>query len=107
MKLSDVKVKVDTTELDEAIAKAHQHLELMERADLLDDEEYLFTIKVKDMDSVPAITYKGNEIKGLIDITYDWRTKSFFDEGEHRLAVEHASKDRSVTSINIDHCISK
>lgn len=48
------------------------------------EEPNLLEIKLKDTDSVPEVYYKSERLdelpKGLVDISYHWRTNSFTND---------------------------
>ncbi|EOW9529885.1 hypothetical protein ACO11K_003649 [Bacillus cytotoxicus] len=49
----------------------------------------LLVIEVKDMNSVPTVTYKGEDIKGKVLINYEWITKEFEKQGKHNMTIKH------------------
>lgn len=61
------------------------------------EEPNLLEIKLKDTDSVPEVYYKGERLdelpKGLVDISYHWRTNSFTNDdcGANDIHIEYYS----------------
>lgn len=51
--------------------------------------EPLLVIEVLDMNSVPSVTYKGEDIKGRVSIDYEWKTNGFEQLGSHNLKIKH------------------
>lgn len=49
-------------------------------------KEPLLIIEVADMDSVPVIRYKGQEISNKVSVSYDWKTRTSV-VGEHDLTI--------------------
>lgn len=60
-------------------------------------EPNLLEIKLIDTDSVPEVYYKGERLdelpKGLVDISYHWRTNSFTNDdcGANDIHIEYYS----------------
>ena len=54
----------------------------------------LLVIEVTDLHSVPIIRYKGEEIEGMVSVSYDWTTRTEV-EGKHELTVNYCGKDSS------------
>lgn len=47
----------------------------------------LLEIRVDDMDSVPTVFYKGEEIKGKCNVDYSWTTSDGDAVGNHLLSL--------------------
>lgn len=77
---------------------------------LFSKEPNLLEIKLKDTDSVPEVYYKGERLdelpKGLIDISYHWKTDGFADDrGANDINIEYysTSKDKYLDKKTIGH----
>ena len=46
------------------------------------DDGYLFEIKMKDINSVPQVFYKGGKIEALVDLDLEWKTIDSDSKGE-------------------------
>lgn len=62
------------------------------------DKDYLFIIKVKDMDSAPEVYYKGERKEVLVDVDYSFLTKGEGEKGEgrHRFSLGHYESNKDV-----------
>lgn len=49
----------------------------------------LLVIEVQDLNSVPVVKYKGEDITGKVHIEYLWHTKTEVD-GQHEFRLDHA-----------------
>lgn len=56
--------------------------------------EPLLVIEVKDMNSVPAVRYKGKDITGRVQVGYEWETKGCDDLGKHSLQLEYFDQEQ-------------
>lgn len=58
-------------------------------------EPNLLEIKLKDTDSVPEVYYKGERLdglpKGLVDVSYHWKTTNTNDNGANDINIEYYS----------------
>ncbi|OAB48471.1 hypothetical protein PBAT_02230 [Paenibacillus antarcticus] len=52
----------------------------------------LLTITVQDIDSVPVVTYKGEDIQGKVSISYEWLTRDDTGDGIHNACIKHIDK---------------
>lgn len=59
-----------------------------------EEKKPLLTIEVKDMQSVPVVKYKGEDITGKVEIDYHWRTSDSEIIGEHEVYIEHCNKEQ-------------
>lgn len=62
------------------------------------DKDYLFIIKVKDMDSAPEVYYKGERKEALVNVDYSFLTKGEGNNGEghHQFNVSHYESIKDV-----------
>lgn len=60
-----------------------------------EQEPNLLEIKLKDTDSVPEVWYKDERLdelpKGLVDISYHWKTAGAYDDGANDINIEYYS----------------
>lgn len=54
-------------------------------------EKPLLVIEVQDLNSVPIVKYKGEEITGKVHVEYMWHTKTEID-GQHEYKLDYAIK---------------
>ncbi|MEN3132513.1 hypothetical protein [Bacillus albus] len=58
--------------------------------DIKGKEEPLLQIILPDINAVPIVLYKGEEIKGRIRVSFDWKTNDFHDKFGTYIHIEHA-----------------
>ncbi|EIM5369299.1 hypothetical protein LNM27_002526 [Enterococcus faecalis] len=68
------------------------------------DSDNLLEIKLKDINSVPEVHYKGVQVdgmpKGLVDIYFYWRTENSNDAGEANVRVKYLDDLEEITCIH-------
>ncbi|MGF7046386.1 hypothetical protein J2T13_000862 [Paenibacillus sp. DS2015] len=62
---------------------------IIERKTGVANKEPLLTITVQDLDSIPVITYKGEDIQGRASLSYEWVTRDNKGEGKHDMSIKH------------------
>lgn len=68
-------------------------VEILIEGDLHENQESnLFSIEVKDMDSLPVIKYRGKKIEGLREVEYNWSTRTADEPGKERFSLEYIDK---------------
>ena len=62
------------------------------------DDGYLFEIKMKDINSVPQVFYKGEKISALVDVDFNWKTEGgdLCFSGESELHISHFKDNEKV-----------
>ncbi|MGX5628214.1 hypothetical protein [Bacillus cereus] len=58
-----------------------------------DENEPLLQIVLSDIDSVPIVHYKGEEIKGKVRISFDWKTDGQYYKSGPYIHIEHVPAD--------------
>ncbi|EOP94820.1 hypothetical protein IGM_01252 [Bacillus cereus HuB4-4] len=53
------------------------------------NEEPLVTITLTDIDAVPVVLYKGEEIKGKARVSFDWKTDGHYHKSGPYIHIEH------------------
>ncbi|WP_379397850.1 hypothetical protein [Paenibacillus lentus] len=77
-------------------------VEIVDKGGRVIGQEPLLIIEVKDMESVPVVRYKGEDITGKVRVGYQWRTKGDSDLGNHNILLEYVDKEQqSVQEINL------
>ncbi|MFJ8118843.1 hypothetical protein [Bacillus mycoides] len=67
------------------------------------NEEPLLQIVLSDIDAVPNVIYKGEEIKQKIRISFDWKTNINCQSGSY-IHIEHGEADeKSINTKIIQH----
>lgn len=56
-------------------------------------KEPLLTIELENMNSVPIIKYKGEEIKRKTHVNFDWKQEDEDSLGGAEFEIEHHSRD--------------
>ncbi|WP_252195596.1 hypothetical protein [Bacillus mycoides] len=59
-----------------------------------DNEEPLLQIVQSDMDAVPVVLYKGEEIKGKVRISFDWKTDGQYHKSGPYIHIEHVEDSK-------------
>ncbi|TKH81147.1 hypothetical protein FC686_07430 [Bacillus cereus] len=71
--------------------------------ELTNKEEPLLQIVLSDIDAVPNVIYKGEEIKQKIRISFDWKTNINCQPGSY-IHIEHGEADeKSINTKIIQH----
>jgi hypothetical protein len=62
------------------------------------NKQPLLTIEVMDMNSIPKVIYKGEDVTGKVSINYEWMTKGN-TSGKHSYELEYfnGKDDETVT----------
>ncbi|MNW43607.1 hypothetical protein D3C74_208120 [compost metagenome] len=77
-------------------------MEIVDKGGRIVGQEPLLIIEVKDMESVPVVRYKGEDITGKVEVGYQWRTTGNNDLGKHNISLEYVDKkQQSVQAINL------
>ncbi|PEU76759.1 hypothetical protein CN386_16095 [Bacillus cereus] len=58
-----------------------------------DENKPLLQIVLSDIDSVPIVHYKGEEIKGKVRISFDWKTDGQYHKSGPYIHIEHVRAD--------------
>lgn len=66
---------------------------LKNETDSCKEETNLFEIKVKNLDSVPEVYYKGEKIDAKELVEYHWETKSGREHGLHAFEIKYLEKN--------------
>lgn len=67
-----------------------------------EDETALLTIEVKDMHSVPVVKYKGEEVQGNVEVSYEWKTRGCDNFGTHNAKVKYYDKEKKEV-VTLEH----
>ncbi len=56
------------------------------------NDQPILKIELQTLDSVPKILYEGTEINNLVDVEFEWDTRTD-GPGETHIKIKHADKD--------------
>ncbi len=57
-------------------------------------ETPILSIELTNMGDVPKVLYKGEEIKGKVNVSFDWGTKEVWGEDNTYFNIKHADGER-------------
>ncbi|GCF83389.1 hypothetical protein [Bacillus cereus] len=69
--------------------------------DIKDNEEPLLTITLKDIDAVPIVHYKGEQIDRKLRVAFDWEAQSMDKINRTYIHVEHVPTDNKCCNTEI------
>ncbi|MBQ4816433.1 hypothetical protein IHP72_09305 [Bacillus pumilus] len=69
----------------------------------VEGDKPLISIEQNDIQSVPKVFYKGEEIKGKVRVVYEWNTKSLNEMGSNVIELEFVDKDNKFANKVIGH----
>ncbi|KMN42062.1 hypothetical protein ACT1UG_22610 [Bacillus paramycoides] len=69
-----------------------------------DTEEPLLQIVQSDIDAVPVVLYKGEEIKGKVRVSFDWKTDGQYHKSGPYIHIEHLEDSKKcINTKTIQH----
>ncbi|MFL0489218.1 hypothetical protein ACH0CQ_06105 [Bacillus sp. 179-I 2A5 NHS] len=66
-----------------------------------DNEEPLLQIVQTDINAVPVVLYKGEEIKGKVRISFDWKTDGYYHKSGPYIHIEHVDDSNKCINTKI------
>ncbi|MBE7095424.1 hypothetical protein [Bacillus cereus] len=63
--------------------------------------EPLLQIIQSDVDAVPVVLYKGEEIKGKVRVSFDWKTDGQYDKSGPYIHIEHVEDSKKCFNTKI------
>lgn len=64
-------------------------------------EEPLVQIVQSDIDTVPVVLYKGEEIKGKVRVSFDWKTDGYYHKSGPYIHIEHVEDSTKCVNTKI------
>lgn len=69
-----------------------------------DNEVPLLQVLQSNIDAVPVVLYKGEEIKGKVRISFDWKTDGYYYKSGPYIHIEHVEdSNKCVNTKTIQH----
>lgn len=100
MNISNGNQELDGKKILESVSK---RIKKLEKEITFEESTPLLTIELDDINSVPKVIYKGEEVKKKVRVSFDWETNSAYYNPTH-IHIEHAEvEDDSVCIKSITH----
>lgn len=98
MKGITCQINVDAKEVANLVTK-----KIMDKLDK-QEKPPLLQIELADINSVPTVFYKGEEINGKIKVSFDWETNDEVGHNPTHIHIEHVDSDsKGIDTKTIQH----